>query len=54
MIRIFRKSDGKEIPTSEYTKIVGQKMVNGDKTPLSELFRMEIDGKEVNPDEVKF
>ena len=54
MIKVYRKSDGQELPLSEVIKQIGQKMVSKDKTPLSELYRMEIDGKEVDADSIIF
>ena len=54
MIKVFRKSDGKEVPLSEFQAFITEKLKNRDTSEkISDRFIMKIDGKEVDPESVR-
>lgn len=54
MIQVFRKSDGKEVPLSEFQAFISEKLRNRDTSEkISDRFIIKIDGKEVDPESVR-
>ena len=54
MIQVFRKSDGKEVPLSEFQAFITEKLRNRDTSEkISDRFITKIDGKEVDPESVR-
>lgn len=54
MIQVFRKSDGKEVPLSEFQAFITEKLRNRDTSEkISDKFITKIGGKEVDPDSIR-
>jgi hypothetical protein len=54
MIKVFRKNDLSEVSLKEYQSFIARQLRNECKERVGEKYILEINGKRVNPENIRF